>query len=270
MINDIKIGADPEVFVKRISSGEFVPSLDLIGGSKFCPRELQDGIFVQEDNVLLEFNIPASSTQEEFKANILNGLKLSKECFLAEGFDIEIKSSHKFTPEQLLDPRAQELGCDPDFNAWLGGKKNPRPKSPKDGLRTAAGHIHIGFELDNPNDAAAKDHIDQELVRWADFYLGVPSILMDSDTERRKLYGKAGAFRHKPYGVEYRTLSSFWLGAEKLIDWAYEQTMRAVESVKNGHKLARPIENAIQVAINQADKDAANYLVEKYDLKVVA
>jgi hypothetical protein len=33
----------------------------------------------------------------------------------------------------------------------------------------------------------------------------------DKDTERRKLYGKPGAFRPKPYGCEYRVLSNAWV-----------------------------------------------------------
>lgn len=31
-------------------------------------------------------------------------------------------------------------------------------------------------------------------------YLGIPSVVMDPDTKRRTLYGKAGDFRLKAYG----------------------------------------------------------------------
>jgi hypothetical protein len=41
---------------------------------------------------------------------------------------------------------------------------------------------------------------------------------------RRELYGKAGAFRPKPYGVEYRVLSNRWLNSEALIRWVYNQS----------------------------------------------
>ncbi len=44
-----------------------------------------------------------------------------------------------------------------------------------------------------------------------DAYLGMPSILWGNNSVRRKLYGKAGAFRFKSYGCEYRTPDNAWL-----------------------------------------------------------
>ena len=38
-----------------------------------------------------------------------------------------------------------------------------------------------------------------------DLFLGVPSILIDPDTERRKMYGKAGDYRLKEYGRRNKT-----------------------------------------------------------------
>jgi len=48
-------------------------------------------------------------------------------------------------------------------------------------------------------------------VKQLDWYLGGWSTQVDPDTVRRNLYGKSGAMRFKPYGVEYRVLSNFWL-----------------------------------------------------------
>jgi hypothetical protein len=47
-----------------------------------------------------------------------------------------------------------------------------------------------------------------------DVFCGIPSVLVDRDTgskERRKQYGRAGDFRYQPHGIEYRTLSNFWI-----------------------------------------------------------
>lgn len=52
------------------------------------------------------------------------------------------------------------------------------------------------------------------IIPLLDLFVGIPSVLIDRDEgakERRKQYGKAGDFRYQPHGIEYRTLSNFWL-----------------------------------------------------------
>jgi len=39
----------------------------------------------------------------------------------------------------------------------------------------------------------------------------LPFLKFDKQKNRRAFYGQPGLFRKKPYGIEYRTLSSFWL-----------------------------------------------------------
>jgi hypothetical protein len=77
------------------------------------------------------------------------------------------------------------------------------------------------------------------------------------------LYGKAGAFRPKPYGAEYRTLSSFWIFSEPLREWAYRGIQRAVESTIDlpGDK--------IQECINNGDEELAKALVNEFSLEVL-
>lgn len=51
-------------------------------------------------------------------------------------------------------------------------------------------------------------------VPLIDLFCGIPSVLVDRDENarfRRHLYGKAGECRLPKYGIEYRTLSNFWL-----------------------------------------------------------
>ena len=38
------------------------------------------------------------------------------------------------------------------------------------------------------------------MLQYIDAYVGIPSIIYDTDAERRKLYGKAGCFRLTKYG----------------------------------------------------------------------
>ena len=95
-----------------------------------------------------------------------------------------------------------------------------------------------------------------------DKFLGVPSVLRDSGTLRRKLYGGAGAFRFKNYGVEYRTLSNFWIFDESNIQWAYRGTEQALNFVANGGVISDEEGQLIQQCINTSDVELAEYLVK--------
>ena len=130
-----------------------------------------------------------------------------------------------------------------NYNAWTK-KVNPRPCATNHKLRSAGGHVHVGIKGINR----------YQLIRAMDLFLGVPSLFMDKDTRRRELYGKAGAFRPKPYGAEYRTLSNFWIWDKRLIEWVYHQTSRAIDFVKSGKKLTAEDGKLIQRCINTGDK----------------
>jgi len=55
-------------------------------------------------------------------------------------------------------------------------------------------HVHIGYE--NPN-----DDTNRELAKAMDLFLGVPSILMEPNNERRAVgYGQAGNYRNQKHG----------------------------------------------------------------------
>jgi len=269
------VGADPEVFIRDLESNIFVPSTDLIGGNKHFPLKTSvAGFTIQEDNVLGEYNIPPSRTKEDFRKNILLGLKLFEEKLPPTKYRVEIATSHKFRMDQLTDPRAEEFGCEPDRNAWLKGAFNKKPDIPLDGLRSAGGHVHVGYKFnddlyqgDGPTSEEI-EHVNINIIRWLDLLLGVPSMKLDKDTERRKLYGKAGAYRDKPYGVEYRTLSSFWLKEAGLIDWVYDKTHEAVNHVADLELLNDNISEKVMAAINLNDEAAIDSLVDEYSLQV--
>lgn len=245
-------GADPEVFVSR--DGNIVPVIGLIGGTKRRPRPLGVGA-IQEDNVLAEFNIPPASSVSEWASSLTSMLSSLRLLLADKGCDISIESSYNFDEGVLLDagPKAMELGCDPDFNAW-SGLANRKPVAGS--LRTAAGHIHIGME------GLLQDDVER-LVQSHDLFLGVPSIIMDKDKMRRSMYGQAGAYRRKPYGFEYRTLSNFWLKSKELMAWAYEQSERALE-------FSGSVDGRVQQCINNHDELLAYQLINEYELEMVA
>ena len=79
----ILIGADPELFLKDVTTGKFVSAEDdngpLIPGTKADPFEVKGGA-IQVDGVAAEFNINAAKNFKEFYGNIKGVLKyLNKE-----------------------------------------------------------------------------------------------------------------------------------------------------------------------------------------------
>jgi len=254
MINNVVRGADPELFLVD-KEGYPVTSIGLIGGTKSKPRDLGNGYALQEDNVTVEFNIPPANDSKKFVASIQYMLELIKQDIKDKDLDIAIVPTMEFFPMQLAHPQAQELGCEPDFNAWTR-KVNPRPVAPEL-LRSSGGHLHIGY--DNPN-----EELSLELIKAHDLFCGVASVLYDSDVRRREIYGKAGAHRIKGYGVEYRTLSNFWLKTPELTNWLFEQSEKAVEFVNSGREIPIKWGNRIVECINSGNKELVALIDREY------
>jgi hypothetical protein len=256
--NTFRLGADPELFLMN-REGKILSAIGKLGGTKEAPIpvvSMGPGFAYQEDNVLVEYNIPPSNSDEAFRRNnqaMMKYLNRKVETEL-EGCSLKVQASHIMDDDQLEDPRAHVFGCEPDFNVWTL-QPNPRPLSKNKSLRSAGGHIHVGI----PN----LGRIDKVMIgRLMDSTLGLWSVIKDSDTRRRELYGKAGSIRFKPYGLEYRTLSNFWLrGDEYMSDvWGWVEVCIAAWKDKKFSAIEK-LGNDIQEAINKSDKKAADELL---------
>lgn len=261
----MRLGCDPEIFLQD-AAGALVAVCGKIGGTKDAPRPLEPlgaGYAVQEDNVALEFNIPPANSSNEFVKNVSAARSFLSEMVQYQGLAFSKLSAALFPDDELIDPKALEFGCDPDFNAWTNGGVNPKPKADDHRLRSCGGHVHVGHNFYSRADAF-------NFIKYMDLYLGVPSVLMDKGSLRKKLYGKSGACRIKTYGVEYRTLSNFWVFDDKLIEWVWHQTEAAMNAwIHNNEKLFALEAHNIQKAIDENNEDVAFYLIDKYELQVV-
>jgi hypothetical protein len=223
----MKFGCDPELFVLN-QDGVPVCADGLIPGTKEEPYPVKHGA-VQVDGMAAEFNIDPVDNFKDWKRNIKAVMRtLTK--MLPDGYSLACQPYVVFSDEVWKESpdHAKELGCSPDYNAWTG-QVNPPPNAPdRPTLRTASGHIHIGWG--EGIDIMDVEHIGhcRDLVKQLDWYLGAPSVKVDPDPTRRLLYGKAGAMRVKPYGVEYRVPSNFWLKDDKLMLYAWNRVQRAV------------------------------------------
>jgi hypothetical protein len=250
----MRLGSDPEIFLQD-TNGKPISAIGYIQADKWNPLQIPDmekGFTLQEDNVSLEYGIPPAATAEEFVHHIQAVMERSKEW--VPGLTFSKLSCIVFPEDQMQHPLAHVFGCEPDWCAWTGNT-NPKPVPPHPFLRSAGGHIHVETQEDK-----------HQVVKGMDLFLGIPSVLMDEGELRKQLYGKAGALRYKDYGVEYRTLSNFWIFKEELIKWVWRNTARALENVSMDYT---PYADEIQQAINNSDKALAKKLIDQFQLEVV-
>lgn len=249
----VLVGADPEVFVR--AGGKFVSAHNMIAGSKHEPFPVQNGA-VQVDGMALEFNITPASTPHDFVYNI-NTVRRQLERMIPKDHVLSISAAADFDPEYMAkQPEdAKKLGCEPDFNAY-SRQINPSPEQHPT-MRVAGGHVHLGWGEDF--EPFSISHFDAccTVVKQLDFWLGLPSIILDHDTKRKQMYGKAGAFRPKPYGVEYRTLSNFWIENDDLIGLVFNNTKAGFTMLAEGTDLSEKYGDICQQTIDTNDKTRA-------------
>lgn len=229
----VLIGADPEFFLKEKRTRRNISAHGLVPGTKAKPHKL-DGGAIQLDGTAVEFNIDPAKTRAEFNENVKKVLAQVRKI-VPDKYDFNFSPSVKYGPKyfETIPDDCKELGCNPDHDAYRDGALNPIPEAVGT-MRTGAGHIHIGYT----NDAKVNDpsHLTDcmILVQNMDALLRPIEHLWDKDTQRRKMYGKYGAFRPKPYGVEYRALSNAWVKDPDLYSFIYDISRYAYNMAECG------------------------------------
>lgn len=262
-MNKLLLAADPEMFTKD-SNNNISSVAGKLGCDKWNKLKAQEGVNLQEDNVLVEFDIAPCESFAGFNKLLKAGIDHSSKIIKPHGLEIaEGVSSHIFTEAEIasFDPSVLEFGCVPDYNG-LTGIVNPRPSAVDPGLRSAGGHIHFGYD----KLLEVTQQTQAQMTIMCDLFLGMTSLLMDNDTRRRKLYGQAGSVRFKDYGIEYRTLSNFWIFKEAQRRWAFDQAHKAFNALKNEEQffelvaMVNPME--VQRIINEDDKAMAEAYIK--------
>jgi len=213
----MQIGADIECFL-RDSCDHIINAADHIKYSKQAPYKKQK-IKIHYDNILAEFSIPICNSGKEFVVNMTNGLYLLEK--LSNPYKMDFTAASTINDLIAKNENATENGCNDETDAYsLSFNTEIESFIKNSRFRTCGGHIHIGFDDDNLIDPVIKPLF----VYMLDLFLGIPSIILDRDITqiiRRQAFGKAGAFRPKNYGIEYRVLSSWWVTKPEYISLVY-------------------------------------------------
>lgn len=233
----VTVGADPEFFLKD-AKGVNVAAVGLIPGTKDKPFPLRKGA-VQLDGTAVEFNITPALTKLGFVTNINSTLNAVRRMIPKDfAFDFTPAVQYEKKYFDSLPEDSKILGCNPDNDAYKDGAENPPPDN-KTTMRTAAGHIHIGWGKDfNVEDP---DHMWDcvQITKMMDDFTYPFSYFWDNNKARQTMYGKPGAFRPKKYGVEYRTLSCAWLKHPVLWPWFHETAKMVVKLAEEGRTGSR-------------------------------
>lgn len=245
-------GCDPEMFVFD-PEGKPVPA-DMIPGSKDFPHKVEHGA-VQRDGMAAEFNIDPVDNFRDFNRNI-SAVMGQMTAMLPEGFTLKAEPFVVFDPDVFnsAPDDAKELGCSPDHNAWTGEVNMPPAMLDNPYMRAAGGHIHIGWRENG--DQTEIQHVlnCRDLVKQLDWYLGGWSVTLSKDPTRRNLYGRAGACRYKPYGVEYRVLDNFWITTRDRRLAVWNRMQQAIASMAQGYlpdRMLSRYSEALQTCINE-------------------
>jgi hypothetical protein len=234
------IGTDPEVFLRK--DGRIVPSSVLIpeGGiyllsikssnhtSPSCSchpstaglrlNAVHSGSKLVRDGVQVEIQPEALMCRQSFSDQLLSLVVSLQILSKAQGLEVSWDRIIELTDEEwdFLGPQDKLLGCQPSLNIY-----GPRPINVEEGyrVRSAGGHLHIGGPMILDYVSKIKNHAWGRFVALADLLVGIPSVLLDTSNQklRRECYGRAGEYRIQDWGIEYRTLSNFWM-------WSYTLT----------------------------------------------
>ena len=216
------IGSDPEFFIflrKKKSESQQIISADKILPGKMNKYQTNGGKAFF-DGVQAEINPDPNTCRESFinhiKVCLTDVYKLATNKYPNHIVDFAPLPSIKIKPEDVkgADNECLRFGCSPDSNIYTE-EKIEYPDGKKFMTRFSGGHIHLGFnDIRQLKEMRDPDKL-YNLVRGFDSIAGIISTAIHKDDEseriRRKWYGQAGTYRIQNHGIEYRTLSSFWL-----------------------------------------------------------
>jgi hypothetical protein len=242
-------GSDPEFLL--VKNNRPHSAIGVVQGTSDNRITVNDHQFYY-DNVLAECAIKPGNSKNEVLDNF-------RECFsiyadMVRPLRMTTVAYARFPKDQLRHEDARKVGCAIDNCAY----EQKQMEAPKDAIekgdsRSCGGHVHLGSDLLASN---GPEPVLQ--IFLLDLFVGVPSLYLDRDPTshlRRLIYGAAGRYRNKDYGVEYRSLSNFWLASPRLTGLVYDLCMFAHDFLEDGrvNELWRFDEEVFYSSSNMAD-----------------
>lgn len=253
------IGADPELFLTR--NGRVIGSEKVI---KETDRVVEDGVQV-------ELHPAAHNCRESLMLNIQGCVRQLRDMVVPAKARTSLDVTVEVTKSQYnsLSDKNKQFGCGRSYNVHNTDFEVTKIDPSIYLKRSAGGHIHLGKDyLSTSESDAIRDPF--KLVPILDILVGNTMVLLDRDpgnVERRKYYGMSGEYRMPEHGLEYRTLSNFWLRGTPLMSLVFGLARQAIATASNGnaeHLLSLVDMDDIIKAINENDFNLAKQNYDRY------
>lgn len=268
----VKFGCDPEFFFTN--KGKIIESEKIISEEGLKAKYNNNKIIV--DGIQAEFNPLPSDCREGLADHIINCFKtIAEQIKDDKDISTDFSQTIEVTKKQFdeIDDKAKKFGCDSSYNTNGDSKSEIKINPDTYRKRSAGGHIHLGRSDPWNLEIAGALGSPERLVPLLDMLVGNTCVLLDRDEgniERRKVYGKAGEYRTPKHGLEYRTLSNFWLKSYPLMSLVMGLSRVAVNVVAYDREAERQLLRVVNMrdiekAINENDFDLAMSNFEKIE-----
>jgi hypothetical protein len=232
------MGCDPEIFIRGkeavFPAWLMLPSKLKVGQQNelYLKGTSGERAYAFWDGVQAELVVPPATCLQTLSGNIHAGLNQLHNKI--QGF----RDTMRLVPDSVVKVGAKRMAeatdeqaalqCDPSENIYgMAGQAIPDTRAMR--YRFAGGHIHFGI-----GPANRKNGLIERYVRMLDRMLGVWAVGVAAQYDkplRRKYYGLAGQYRLPSHGLEYRTLSNFWLIDPAVYHATFEMARAAIGMV---------------------------------------
>ncbi len=273
-LEKVTFGSDPEFGLINKYTGKAISANGQFPGSKKNPADIGEDCGIQVDGVNLELTIPPGTTKEEFVRMIMYGKQRFQEIATEVDDSIRVisSSSMEYDDEQLSDPEVRIFGCDPSWDIYSGTVCKKPSADEVGNMRCAGFHIHVGVPY-----LLTVEEIER-FIFCMDICCGLPSVIVDRDRDRKKLYGTPGDFRMSREEhltrVEYRSLGGNCHGTAEHIGYFFDQTLQAIEMYNNMSEMEDLPDDhkynwhKVQEAIATSNEELVQQLMNIFGVKI--
>lgn len=233
----VQLGCDPEFFFTK--KGKVIGSEKILTKKDNAVHAPGIGKIIC-DGVQAEINCNSNVCRQILRSHLSTTFgALYRELEKHPDVKVHFGTTVKVTKRHLnsLSDKSKNFGCLPSRSAASGKEESITMDASTYLYRSAGGHIHLGTTVAVPARVFKKP---DQLVNLLDIIVGNTCVLIDRDQgniERRKVYGKAGEYRLPSYGLEYRTLSNFWLRSYPLMSLVMNLCRTAVSIQAQSNRL---------------------------------